>query len=103
MQENMPYAASKGGITNLTRQMASYYGQFNIRVNTICPGGIEGHVAGKHNEQNPVFIENYSIKTPIKRLGKAEEVASTSLFLASDASSYIAGTTIKVDGGWTCI
>ena len=99
-KENMPYAAIKGGIINLTRLMASFYGQFNIRVNTVCPGGV-------HDENNPVqnkkFWENYSYKTPLKRMGKPEEMASTVLFLASDASSYVTGATIMVDGGWTAV
>jgi NAD(P)-dependent dehydrogenase (short-subunit alcohol dehydrogenase family) len=103
MQENMTYAAIKGGITGLTRLMASYYGQYNIRINTLCPGGLKGHVAGKSDTQDPVFIKQYSKKTPLKRLGHPEEVASTALFLASEASSYITGATIMVDGGWTCI
>jgi NAD(P)-dependent dehydrogenase (short-subunit alcohol dehydrogenase family) len=103
MHENMTYAAIKGGITSLTRQMASYYGQFNIRVNTLVPGGLLGHVAGKSDSQNPVFVKQYSHKTPLKRLGRADEVASTALFLASDASSYITGATIMVDGGWTAV
>ena len=59
MQENMTYAVIKGGIINLTRQMASYYGQFNIRVNTICPGGLSGHVAGGKNIQDPIFVKQY--------------------------------------------
>ena len=103
MQENMTYAAIKGGIANLTRLIASYYGQFNIRVNTLCPGGLEDHVAGKSDKQNPIFMQQYSNKTPLKRLGRADEVASTALFLASDAASYITGATIMVDGGWTAI
>jgi len=103
MHENMTYAAIKGGIINLTRQMASYYGQYNIRINTLCPGGLEGHVADKSDTQNPVFVKQYSQKTTLKRLGRAEEVASTALFLASDAASYITGATIMVDGGWTAI
>jgi len=103
MNENMTYAAIKGGITSLTRQMASYYGQFNIRVNTLVAGGLSGHVAGKSDSQNPIFVKQYSNKTPLKRLGRAEEVASTALYLASDASSYITGTTILVDGGWSAI
>ena len=103
MKENMTYAIIKGGITNLTRQMASYYGKYNIRVNTICPGGISGHEAGKNDIQNPSFVKQYSKKTPLKRLGKAEEIASTALFLASDAASYITGSTVVVDGGWTAI
>jgi len=103
MHENISYSVIKGGINNLTRSMCSYYGQYNIRINTLCPGGLEGHVAGKSSNQNPMFVKQYSKKTPLKRLGKAEEVATTALFLASDASSYINGATIMVDGGWTAI
>jgi NAD(P)-dependent dehydrogenase (short-subunit alcohol dehydrogenase family) len=103
MKENMTYAAIKGGITNLTRLMASYYGKYNVRVNTICPGGISGHVAGKSDSQNPIFLENYCNKVPLKRMGKTEEIASVVLFLSSEASSYITGTTIMVDGGWSAI
>ena len=94
--DNMSYATIKGGIINLSRLMASYYGKFNIRVNTLCPGGI-------YDDQNPAFVENYSNKTPLKRMGDPEEVASVALFLASDAASYITGATIMVDGGWTAI
>ena len=103
MHENMTYAVIKGGITNMTRQMASYYGKFNIRVNTLCPGGLEDPVSEYNSVVNSVFDEQYKKQTPIKRRGKAEEIASTALFLASDASSYITGTTIMVDGGWTAV
>ena len=96
MGENMTYAAIKGGIANLSRLMASYYGKFNIRVNTLCPGGI-------FDNQNPIFVKNYSNKTPLKRMGKPEEIASVVLFLASEAASYITGGTIMVDGGWTAV
>ena len=103
MHENMTYATIKGGITNLTRLMASYYGQFNIRVNTLVPGGVSGHLAGKSDKQSPIFVKKFNNKVPLKRLGRAEEIASTALFLASDAASYITGATIIVDGGWTSI
>ena len=103
MQENMTYAAIKGGITNLTRQMASYYGRFSIRVNTISPGGLQGHMAGKSDTQHPIFVKQYNKKVPMQRMGRADEVASAALFLASEASSYITGTNIMVDGGWTTI
>ena len=101
--ENMTYSVIKGGITNLTRLMSSYYGQYNIRVNTICAGGLKGHMSGVLSGQSKNFITNYNKKVPLGRLGLADEIASTALFLASDASSYITGTSIVVDGGWLSI
>jgi len=103
IKENMSYAAIKGGIINLTRQMASFYGKYSIRINSLCPGALRGHIAGTKFKQNKNFIKQYSSKTPLKRLGNAEEVASVALFLSSDAASYITGSTIVVDGGITAI
>ena len=96
MKGNMTYSAIKGGITNFTRNAASYFGAYNIRINAICPGGI-------FDNQNPQFVENYSKKTPLKRMGRPEEIASVVLFLSSDAASYITGITLMIDGGWTAI
>ena len=96
MTSPMAYSAIKGGIVNLTRYMASYFGQYNVRVNNVCPGGIFDH-------QNPKFVKNYSLRTPLRRMGKPDEIASAVLFLASDAASYVTGATIMVDGGWTAI
>jgi len=96
MTSSIIYSAVKGGIVNLGRYLASYFGKYNIRVNTVCPGGVL-------DGQNEIFLKNYSNKTPLGRMASAEEVASTVLFLASDASSYITGATIMVDGGWTAI
>jgi len=103
MKENMPYSMIKGGLVNLTRQMASYYGQYGIRINGICAGGLKGHVAGKSNKQEKQFVKNYQKKVPLKRLGDSEEVANAVTFIASDAASYITGSNILVDGGWTII
>jgi len=96
MTSPMGYSAIKGGIINLTRYLASYFGPFGVRVNNICPGGI-------FNKQLESFVEKYSAKTPLKRMGKPEEIASACVFLASEASSYITGHTLTVDGGWTAI
>jgi len=96
MTSAFAYSAIKGGITNLSRYLASYFGEFNVRVNTICPGGI-------FDNQDKTFVKNYSRQTPLKRMGKPEDIAPTVLFLASDASSYITGTTIIIDGGWSAI
>ena len=103
MKENMPFSMIKGGLVNLTRQMASYYGRFGIRINGICSGGLKGHVAGKSSTQEKQFIKNYEKKVPLKRLGNSEEVANVVTFIVSDAASYITGSNILVDGGWTII
>ena len=63
--------------------MVSYYGRYNIRINTICPGGIVGPVANLSKKQSKKFVTNYSEQAPLKRLGNPDEVASTILFLAS--------------------
>ena len=103
MEENMSHSLIKGGIINLTRQMASYYGKYNININTLCPGGIKGHVANSSSKQESKFIKNYNKQVPLKRLGLASEVAEVAVFLVSPSSSYITGATIMVDGGWTAI
>lgn len=103
MSENMNYSIIKGGINNFAKQLAAYYGSYGIRVNSVCPGGIIGHVKGSKKKQNNKFLENYSKNCPLRRLGKSDEVASSVLFLASDASSYITGTSFLVDGGWTIV
>ncbi len=103
MKENYSYSIIKGGIDSATRQMASYYGKYNIRVNNLCPGALISHVAGLSKRQNKKFIDNFIRLNPIKRLGKADEVANVALFLGSDLSSYITGQSIYVDGGYTII
>lgn len=96
MNPPMAYSAIKGGIISLSRYLASYFGKYNVRVNTICPGGI-------FNNQHKNFVQKYSDNTPLKRMGEPGEIASAVLFLASDASSYMTGSTLMVDGGWTAI
>lgn len=88
------YSAIKGGIINFTRYLATYYGKYNVRVNAICPGGI-------FDNQPKNFVKRYEKKTPLGRMGKPEDVAGPVIFLASDASSYITGHILMVDGGWT--
>ncbi len=96
MTENVAYSAIKGGIINYTRLMASYFGKYNIRVNSISPGGI-------FDNQNEIFVNNYNKISPMKRMGLPNEVASAVLFLASDLSSFVNGENLMVDGGWTAI
>jgi len=103
MKESVPYSLIKGGIINYVRQMASYYGKNNIRINCISPGGLKGHVKDHGNNQEQKFLKNYSKKVPLARMGEASEVALCTLFLASEASSYITGHNLVIDGGWTII
>ena len=90
------YSAIKGGIINFTKYLASYFGKHGIRVNCVSPGGIK-------DQQHPSFIERYEYKTPLKRMGRAEEIAPAVTFLLSDDASYITGHNLMVDGGWTAI
>lgn len=92
----MAYAAIKGGVLNLSRYLASYFGKYNIRVNTVCPGGV-------FNNQDKRFVGNYSHRIPLKRMAGPEEVAGAVLFIASDLASYVTGAALMVDGGWSAI
>jgi NAD(P)-dependent dehydrogenase (short-subunit alcohol dehydrogenase family) len=103
VKENMTYSIAKGAIINLTRQMASYYTRYGIRVNNICPGGVIDKKMFKNNLKYKRLVKNYSKRSPIGRMASAEEIAQPIVFLASDYSSYISGTSLVVDGGWTAI
>ena len=103
IEENMNYPIIKGAILNFSRQLASFYGSSGIRVNSICSGGVKGHVKGSSKKQDKNFIKNYSRNCPLGRLALPNEIAYSVLFLASEASSYITGTSLIVDGGWSAI
>lgn len=90
------YSAIKGGIINFSRYLASYFGKDGVRVNCVSPGGI-------FDNQNPVFVENYNNKAPLKRMGNPSDIAPAVTFLLSDEASYITGHNLMVDGGWTAI
>ena len=102
-EHNMTYPVIKSGIINFTKEMASFYGKYNIRINAICPGPLIGHVPGVSKKQSKNFQKKLIDKTLLKRMGKSSDVGAAALFLASPASSYITGTTLIVDGGWTAI
>lgn len=89
------YAAAKGAVISLTRFLAAYWGQQNIRVNCISPGGLA------HPGENSEFVQKYSAKVPMGRKAAVDELSGAALFLASDASSYVTGHNLVVDGGWT--
>ncbi len=89
------YNAAKGGLNALTRYLAAYYGRYNVRVNTITPGGIY------YESENETFIEKYGTKVPLGRKALRNEVNGAIIYLASDASSYVTGHNLVVDGGYT--
>ncbi len=95
-QMTMPaaYSAIKGGLITFTKYLATYYGKDKVRANVVSPGGIFDH-------QPKSFVEKYSRKTPLGRMGKPSDVVGAVVFLASDAASYVTGDNLMVDGGWT--
>ena len=90
------YSAIKGGLNNFTRYLASYYGTYQIRVNTVSPGGI-------FDNQPESFVNNYNKKVPMKRMGSPKDIVSAVFFLLTNDSSYITGHNLVVDGGWSII
>lgn len=92
------YGAAKAALIQWTRYAACEFGSQGIRVNSISPGAFPSQSA---QEKNPHFIERLAHKIPMGRIGQAEEVCGSVIFLASKASSYVNGANIIVDGGWT--
>ena len=89
------YAAAKGAVISLTRFLAAYWGDNNIRVNCVSPGGLA------HPGENEQFVKRYSARVPLGRKGGLDEISGAVVYLASDASSYVTGHNLVVDGGWT--
>lgn len=88
------YSASKGGVIMLTKYLGTYWAQRGVRVNCLTPHGV-------WNNHEPAFVERFSRMSPMGRLMTSDEVVGAALFLASDASSYVTGSNLLVEGGWT--
>jgi NAD(P)-dependent dehydrogenase (short-subunit alcohol dehydrogenase family) len=97
------YAASKGGIVNLTRELAAQWSRKGIRVNAIAPGWFESEMTADMFSEEGKGREWVARRAPLKRHGREGELDGALLFLASDASSYVTGHVLAVDGGWTAI
>lgn len=94
------YNAAKGGVVNLTRSVADDLAQYNVRVNSVCPGFVDTPMTEEVQEDEE-FMAHIENMTPLGRMADPEEIASAVVFLASDEASYITGVNLPVDGGWT--
>ena len=96
MRPPISYAFVKGGMTNLTRALAAFYGKRGVRVNSIAPGGFSPSVHAR-------FAQRYGERCPLGRMMTGDDIQGAVVYLASDASSYVTGANLAVDGGWTAI
>lgn len=100
-ENSAAYCASKGGVSNLTRQLALDYAADEINVNALAPGIIETAQNAEWRETDPELLADWQESTPWPRFGLPEDVADAALFLASGESEFITGHVLRVDGGWT--
>lgn len=92
------YGAAKAGVIQITKYYAAYLGKDNIQVNAVVPGPFPKK---QIQESNPIFIERLKNRNPLKKIGKPEDLIGVIILLSTDASNFITGQAINVDGGWT--
>jgi NAD(P)-dependent dehydrogenase (short-subunit alcohol dehydrogenase family) len=95
------YTASKGAVLSMSRELAVEFARRGVRVNALCPGPVETPLLMRLFDDDPAAYERRRVHLPMGRLATAREIASAALFLASDESSYVTGSTFLVDGGLT--
>ncbi len=95
INSSIAYATTKSGLVNFTKYLASYWQGKNIRVNCLSPGGVSNQ---NHTEE---FLNNYHYRTMLKRMAKKDDLGSAVAYLVSDASEWVTGINLLVDGGWT--
>lgn len=95
------YSASKGGVISFTKSIASRYGENGIRCNVISPGVIQTPMSYVETPDFDIYIPDIQNKTPLRKLGLPNDIATVALFLASEESSFVTGQEIVVDGGYT--
>jgi NAD(P)-dependent dehydrogenase (short-subunit alcohol dehydrogenase family) len=88
------YSTTKSGILNFTRYLATYWAKYGIRVNSFTPGAV-------YDEHDQTVVDNLTSRIPMGRMARKDEYKGVVLFLVSDASSYMTGSNVVVDGGWT--
>jgi meso-butanediol dehydrogenase/(S,S)-butanediol dehydrogenase/diacetyl reductase len=95
------YGAAKAGMVNLTQNTAIRYGEFNVRANCIAPGTVDTPIWAERKKINPNVMQELAAWYPLGRVGQPEDIANATLFLVSDAASWITGVVLPVDGGLT--
>ncbi len=96
MKQPPDYTFVKAGMINFTRYLANYFGKKGVRANCICPGGYQADQPGP-------FVDRYNERCPVGRMLENDDIKGAVVFLASDASRYVTGTSLMVDGGWTSV
>ena len=95
------YCASKHAVIGLTKSASLIYADQGIRVNAVCPAGIETPMLDRATEGDPGKLEEWRAAHPVGRMGRPEEVAEAVMWLCSDGAQFVTGSSVMIDGGWT--